>query len=231
MIRKRPAWHPIVFTCVVLLAHFAIAQQASAPDPSALAMNPATLPPASPRHPYKFQFQSHGGIPPVTYALVEGAPPHGVTFTPDGVLSGTPSAAGEYRFTVSVTDSSRPLQTASRMYILRVVAPMLMQWKRYAKVSGNRLDGSVVVSNGTEDDFDFTFIVLAVNEIGRATAIGYQRITLKSGTDAFEIPFGETLPRGIYDVHVDGVAEVPAKEQIYRTRLQTKEKLAVTIGP
>ncbi|PYX36337.1 MAG: hypothetical protein DMG81_16230 [Acidobacteria bacterium] len=220
-----------MLTCVALMAHFAIAQQAPAPDPSALAMNPATLPPASPRHPYKFQFQSHGGIPPVTYALVEGAPPRGTTLTPDGVLSGTPSAPGEYRFSVSVTDSSRPPQTASRMYILRVVAPMLMQWKRYAKVSGNRVDGSVVVSNGTEDDFDFTFIVLAVNEIGRATAIGYQRISLKSGTDAFEIPFGETLPRGAYDVHVDGVAEVPDKDLIYRSRLQTKEKLQVTVGP
>ncbi len=165
------------------------------------------------------------------YALAEGAPPHGMTLAPDGVLSGTPSAVGEFRFSVSVTDSSRPPQTAARMYILRVVAPLLMEWKRYAKVSGNRIDGAVVVSNGTEDDFDFTFIVLAVNEIGRATAIGYQHIPVKSGANSLEIPFGETMPRGTYDVHVDGVAEVPAKDAIYRARLQTKEKLQVTVGP
>jgi hypothetical protein len=32
-------------------------------------------------------------------------------------------------------------------------------------------------------------------------------------------------------VHVDAVAEVPPKDAIYRTRLQTKEKLQVTVGP
>jgi Putative Ig domain len=220
-----------MFILLLLLPGLANGQQAPAPDPSALAMNVASLPPASPRHPYRFQFLSHGGIPPVRYELAEGAPPHGMTVTADGMLAGTPSAVGEYRFSVSVTDSNRPPQTATRMYILRVVAPLLMEWKRYAKVSGSRIDGSVVVSNGTEDDFDFTFIVLAVNEFGRATAIGYQHIPVKSGTDSLEIPFGETLPRGTYDVHVDGVGEVPAKDTIYRRRLQTKEKLAVTVGP
>jgi hypothetical protein len=96
---------------------------------------------------------------------------------------------------------------------------------------GNRIDGSVIVSNSTGDDFDLTFVVLAVGDYGRATAIGYQRFTLKSGIDSFEIPFGETLPRGSYDVHVDAVAEVAAKDQIYRVRLQPKEKLAIALGP
>jgi len=108
---------------------------------------------------------------------------------------------------------------------------MLMEWKKYARVSGNRVEGSVVVSNSTEDDFDFTFIVLAVAEDGRATAIGYQRFDLKSGVDSLELPFGETLPRGAYVVHVDAVAEVPPKDAIYRARLQTKEKLPVIVGP
>ena len=108
---------------------------------------------------------------------------------------------------------------------------MLMVWKKYALVAGNRVDGSVVVSNSTEDDFDLTFVVLAVAENGRATAIGYQHFPLKSGVDSLEIPFGETLPKGAYVLHVDAVAEVPAKDQIYRSRLQTKEKLQVTVGP
>jgi len=32
-------------------------------------------------------------------------------------------------------------------------------------------------------------------------------------------------------VHVDVVAEVPAKDLIYRARLQTKDRLAVVVGP
>jgi hypothetical protein len=108
---------------------------------------------------------------------------------------------------------------------------MVMEWKRYAHVTGNRIDGSIVISNNTEDDYDFTFVVLAVADNGRAVAIGYQHIPLKSGVDSLEIPFGETLPRGNYVVHVDAVGEVAAKDQIYRTRLQTKEKLAIAVGP
>ena len=96
---------------------------------------------------------------------------------------------------------------------------------------GNRIEGSVQVSNTTSDDFDFTFIALAVNEIGRATAIGYQHFPLKKGTTDFEIPFGDTLPHGAYVVHVDGVSEDTEKNQIHRARLQTPGSLQVAVGP
>jgi hypothetical protein len=226
----RSAWLPAVLISTILLACTAAGQQVL-PDPSKLALDAATLPTASPRHQYKFQFQAHGGIPPMKYALAEGALPTGMKLGQDGLLAGAPPAVGEFHFTVSVTDSTTPAAKVTRAFTLRVVPPMLMEWKKYAKVSGNRVDGSVVVSNSTEDDFDFTFIVLAVAENGRATAIGYQHFPLKSTVDSFEISFGETLPKGAYVVHVDAVAEVPKKEQIYRARLQTKEKMQVTVGP
>ena len=59
-------------------------------------------------------------------------------------------------------DTSQPPQTAKQAFDLKVVPPLLLEWKDYAKVSGNRSDGKVKVSNGTEDDFDLTFVVLAV---------------------------------------------------------------------
>jgi len=219
-----------VIALVLLLASVTSAQQPP-PDPTTLALDAVTLPKASPRHDYKFQFQAHGGIPPMKYALSGGSLPTGMKLGADGLLTGTPTTVGEYKFTVTVTDSSSPPQKAFRNFVLRVAQPFVMEWKRYAHVTGNRIDGSVTVSNNTEDDFDFTFIVLAVPENGRAVAIGYQHLALKSGVDSLEIPFGDTLPRGNYVVHVDAVGEVPAKEQIYRTRLQTKEKLQIAIGP
>ena len=225
----RPVWLHAVLTAILFLTHTAYTQQA--PDPTKLALDATSLPTASPRHPYKFQFTAHGGIPPFRYALKDSNLPPEMAITEDGLLTGTIPKTGQYHFTVTVTDSSRPPQTASRTYVLRGVAPMLMQWKRYAKVSGHRVDGSVVISNSTEDDFDFTFIVLAVAENGRATAIGYQHFPLKSGVEELEIPFGENLPKGNYSVHVDAVGEVPEKELIYRARLQTKENLQVTVGP
>jgi putative Ig domain-containing protein len=212
-----------------LLAGIAAAQQT--PEASRLQLDAIELPKASPRHPYKFQFQARGGIPTMKYTVSEGVLPKGMTLSPEGLLSGTVPSVAQYRFTITVTDSSNPPQTAKQTFTLHGAPPMVMVWKSYAKVSGHRVDGSVVVSNNTEDDFDFTFIVLAVSENGRATAIGYQHAPLKSGVDSLEIPFGENLPRGTYEVHVDAVAEVADKELIYRSRLQTKDRLAVTIGP
>ena len=87
------------------------------------------------------------------------------------------------------------------------------------------------MSNQTEQDFDLTAIVMAVNEIGRATAIGYQRINLKKGTAELEIPFGENLPFGSYELDADVVAEVAATNSIYRARLVPKERFQIQQGP
>jgi hypothetical protein len=212
-----------------LLVWIVSAQQPA--DLTNLWLDAVTLPKASPRHEYKFQFQAHGGIPPMKYSVSEGKLPAGMKLGDDGLLSGSPTTVGDFKFSVSATDSSNPPQKAFRSYVLRVLQPMLMNWKRYPRVMGNRIDGSIIVSNNTEDDFDFTFIVLAVAENGRATAIGYQHFPLKSGVDSQEIPFGQTLPRGAYSLHLDAVSEVPAKDQIYRVRLQAKEKLQIAVGP
>ena len=216
-------------TLFVVLAGVAWGQQP--PDSTTLSLDAFTLPKASPRHEYKFQFQAHGGIPSMKYVLSQGALPTGMKLGEDGLFAGTPTTTGEYKFTITVTDSSNPPQKAFRAFVLRIAPPMVMEWKRYARVNGNRIDGSIVISNNTEDDFDFTFVVLAVADNGRAVAIGYQHAPLKSGVDSLEVPFGQTLSRGNYVVHVDAVGEVAAKDQIYRTRLQTKEKLAILIGP
>lgn len=205
------------------------AQQAA--DNATLSLPPATLPKASPKHPYRYEFQAQGGTGSLRFMVAKGILPAGMRLAPDGILSGRPAVLGDYKITLNVRDASQPPQTASREFVLHVVAPLLMKWRKYVQINGSRADGTVTVSNSTEDDFDFTLIVLAVNEYGRATAIGYQHFSLKSGTDEQEIPFGETLPKGAYMVHVDGVAEVAAKDKIYRARLQSKEKLEVAVGP
>src|SRR5579883_3472851 len=189
-------------------------------DPVQLAFDGSALPNAAPRYDYRYQFMRS-----------QGTLPSGMRLAKDGLLAGVPSAPGQFRFSITVTDSTSPPQTTTRTFVLKVLPPLLMQWKRDARATGNRIDASVTVSNSTQDDFDLTFVVLAVAENGRATAIGYQHFTLKSGVDALEIPFGDTLPRGTYDVHVDAVAEVPEKGRIYRVRLQPGQKLTVALGP
>jgi len=63
-------------------------------------------------------------------------------------------------------------------------------------------------------------IVVAVNEIGKAFALGYQHFDLLPKTKEQEIPFESQLPGGRYTVRVDAVGEVSAKNRIYRAARQ-----------
>jgi hypothetical protein len=55
--------------------------------------------------PFSQTFTQNGGTPPVTFALNTGTLPPGLTLSPAGVLSGTPTASGAFTFTVKVTDA------------------------------------------------------------------------------------------------------------------------------
>ncbi len=56
---------------------------------------------------YQHAFPVTGGIPPYTWAIVDGALPPGLTLDADtGIVTGTPTLKGVYEFTVQVTDSN-----------------------------------------------------------------------------------------------------------------------------
>ena len=180
---------------------------------------------------YLVQLKVRGGSPPFTWKLTNGSLPKGISLERNGVLSGTPTEAGDFHFVVTITDSTSPALQRNQDIVLRVLAPLLVQWESPAKVNGQRIEGSIKVSNQTERDYDLTAIILAVNEIGRATAIGYQHFALKQNTIELEIPFGENLPTGAYQVTVDVVAEIAATNAIYRARLVTPGKLQIVQAP
>ena len=207
-----------------------LAQQSAARG-EPLTVRTTSLPKAYFRQNYETHLEARGGIASLRWEVTEGALPAGVVLGRDGILSGAPTETGEFRFTVTVTDGGKPAVQRNQQLVLTVLAPLLAQWGRYPKVTGRRLEGSIIVSNQTEQDFDLTVIMMAVNETGRATAIGYQRVSLKKGTTSLEIPFGENLPHGSYELNVDAVAEVAATNSIYRARLVPKEKFQVQVGP
>jgi hypothetical protein len=219
---------PLCFLCV--LASVATAQQGAATG-EPLIVRTASLPKAYLRQQYETRLEARGGITPLRWEITEGAAPAGIVLGRDGILSGAPTETGEFKFTVTVTDGGRPAMQRNQQLVLTVVAPLMAQWGRYPKVTGRRLEGSITVSNQTEQDFDLTVIMMAVNETGRATAIGYQRVALKKGTTSLEIPFGENLPQGSYELNVDAVAEVAATNSIYRARLVPKERFQMLQGP
>ena len=55
---------------------------------------------------YQVHFFADGGVQPYSWALVAGQFPPGLSLDPSGLLSGTPTTAGTFPFTVRVTDQS-----------------------------------------------------------------------------------------------------------------------------
>jgi hypothetical protein len=215
----------------LLVAHAICLAQQGAATGEPLVVRTTSLPKAYLKQQYETRLEAHGGITPLRWEITDGAAPAGIVVGRDGILSGTPTETGEFRFTVTVTDGGRPAAQRNQQLVLTVVAPLMAQWGRYPKITGRRLEGSIIVSNQTEQNFDLTVIMMAVNETGRATAIGYQRIALKKGTTSLELPFGENLPQGSYELNVDAVAEVAATNSIYRARLVPKERFQMLQGP
>jgi large repetitive protein len=67
--------------------------------------------------PYSLQLTAQGGGTQ-TWSLQSGTLPAGMQLTPSGLLSGTPTAAGDFTFKVQVSDGTR---AASQTYTLTVV--------------------------------------------------------------------------------------------------------------
>lgn len=214
---------------LVLLGSSLSQQGAATGEP--IVVQTTAIPKAFLRQPYQLKLEARGGITPLRWEVTAGSLPKGIELSPDGMLSGTPTEVDVSRFTVTVSDNGKPIAQRRKIFVLEVIAPLVVEWSRKPKITGHRLEAAIRVSNQTGEDFDFTLIALAVNEYGRATAVGYQHFTLKKDTDEFEIPFAENLPQGAYDLHVDAVGEVEARNAIYRARLAPAGKLQVVQGP
>ncbi|WP_267555763.1 putative Ig domain-containing protein, partial [Rhizobium rhizogenes] len=85
---------------------------------------PTTLAAATLNASYSETITASGGTSTYTYAVTAGALPAGLTLSSAGDLSGTPTAAGTFNFTVTATDSSTGSgpYTGSRAYTLVLVA-------------------------------------------------------------------------------------------------------------
>jgi len=84
---------------------------------------PATLPGASLNAPYSQQLATAGGSGSLSWSLVSGALPAGLTLSAAGVISGTPTASGTSTFTIAVTDSTATI--ANSTFSLTVSGPTI----------------------------------------------------------------------------------------------------------
>ncbi|MDQ6704655.1 MAG: putative Ig domain-containing protein, partial [Acidobacteriota bacterium] len=89
---------------------------------SGLAITTAgTLPPGTVGAGYAQTLSASGGVPPILWSLPAGSTlPSGLTLNANGLLSGTPTAAGTFSFAVQAVDSSGAQQSATQTFQLTI---------------------------------------------------------------------------------------------------------------
>ncbi|HEX7363995.1 MAG TPA: Ig domain-containing protein [Dehalococcoidia bacterium] len=116
--------HSHYISSILLLGLFSICFLFAGPVQAALFITTSPLLPSGQvGSPYYATLTATGDNPPFTWAVISGTPPPGVNLSPLGALSGTPTMAGTYNFTVRVTDSVAA--TASQPFIITISQPPL----------------------------------------------------------------------------------------------------------
>jgi hypothetical protein len=113
---------------------FSISIIASVPPPT---ITTAALPNGMVGTTYSSSLTVTGGTTPYSWTLVAGALPAGLSLSVGGTISGTPSSAGQSNFTVQVTDSSTPVQQASKAFSPSILGKLAIT----GTIKPNAIDG------------------------------------------------------------------------------------------
>ncbi|MCW1309937.1 MAG: Ig domain-containing protein, partial [Candidatus Nanoarchaeia archaeon] len=116
----------IILAVTMVFSLVVVARVPTASAASGLTITPTTLPNATVNAPYSQTLTVSGGVAPYTWSITSGNLPPGLNLLPVGsdvyakIITGTPTTAGTYNFTVAVSDSSSTPLTGSVSYTLVV---------------------------------------------------------------------------------------------------------------
>ena len=95
----------------------------------AITLSPATLPNAVVGTAYSQTLTASGGTAPYAFSVVTGTLPAGLSLSAAGVLSGTPTTAGSFTFTIQARDaSSCPSLISAFTIVVTTAVPTLPQY-------------------------------------------------------------------------------------------------------
>ncbi len=173
-----------------------------------ITISPAVLPNATPSSHYSQLLAAAGGTPPYAFTLLAGSLPAGLALSPEGTISGTPSAAGTFVFAIQATDASHC--AGSRNYTIIV------------STSGACLDKPALVSpvdgaSNVPNPVTFTWT-------SAAGATDYKLLAFPKGTTPFAIgmtkdtAFTANVPNGTVEWYVvASFANCPDAESAHQT--------------
>ena len=211
-----------VLFSVILVALAPLAwTQSQTPDKPAFQIVTQNLPVPIPGQRYVAPLKVIGGQPPYHWSIQNTPLPAGLTLDPDtGIIRGRPQLDQTFSVVVQVADSSQPPLIITKLLVAGSTAPIKVEWVGIPAVVQSNIVGAVRASNGSKDTVETTVIVVAVNEVGKAFALRYEKLNLAPGSESPDLKFDVFVPSGSYTLHVDAVGEVAAKNAIYRDRLE-----------
>jgi hypothetical protein len=89
-----------------------------------LSVSTTSLSPGTVGQSYSEVLTASGGTPPYSWSIASGSLPGGLTLIPSGSIDGTPTAVGNFIFTVRVTDSASRI--ATRSLSITISLPLLI---------------------------------------------------------------------------------------------------------
>ena len=154
----------------------------------ALAISTTSLSAATVGSGYSTTLVATGGTTPYTWSISSSALPAGLTLAPStGVISGTPTTASTYDFSVEVTDSGNPAQTATQLLSL-VVNSLTVS---VGLTPGTPATGTLTANSTTTLNFSFPANAVTQASTVTLTPMGSSDLplALSSGT-TFVAAFG-----------------------------------------
>jgi hypothetical protein len=98
---------------------------------------------------YSAQLTAAGGVTPYVWSLTGTLPP-GLTLSPSGAISGTPTSTGIFPFTVQIVDSSSPPLSVTADLSITIVSPLKITTTSLNEaVTGVRFSQTVQAVGGT----------------------------------------------------------------------------------
>jgi hypothetical protein len=164
-----------------------------------LAISTSSLPGGTVSTAYSASLAATGGAPPYAWSLVAGGLPPGLSLNGQtGAISGTPTVAGTFAFTVQVADAQSPADTASRALSIavdpRVVDPLVVTTTSLPSAKRNKNYSTTLAATGGVAPYTWSVAAgalppgLTLNATtgvisGRATTVGTYSFTVRA-TDA-----------------------------------------------
>ncbi len=173
-----------------------------------LTINTTSLPNGNVGSAYSATLSASYGTPPYSWGLADGSGPlpPGLALAATGVISGTPTTAGTYPFTVQVTDSNMNTATKALSIVISaqgsfrlMTTPVLLN-----VAQGNQTKGTVtsIISNGFNSS-----IALSASGLPSDATATFTPSTIAApgnGSSSLIIATASDTPTGTYPITVTG---------------------------